>query len=122
MTKMRTLAALAVLTGTASLAHADVDALALRFAGGCATANTDGNCNLRVTATGTELSDQGVQLYVAARQGERFQRVSPRVKPLSESGQASYRVKNTPGACYQVRTAPNGNDATDVVSRAVCEK
>jgi hypothetical protein len=119
---MRILAALAVLAGTASLAHADVDALALRFAGGCTTANTNGSCTLRVTATGTELSREGVQLYVAAKQGERFVRVSPRVKPLSENGQASYRVKNTPGGCYQVRTAPNGNDAPDVVSRAVCEK
>lgn len=103
-------------------AFADVAGLRAKFKGGGLTANTTGNVYVGVVASGTDLATEGVQLWVAEGPGKSFRKVSNRVKPLSATGYAEFKVKNTPGGCYKVATAPNGNDKPDHVSNTICEK
>lgn len=100
---------------------ADILDLNLKFAGGCVSQNTTGSCNLRVSATGTELDTEGVILYYRPKGASRFQRYSNSIRPLSETGFVRMRIRNIPNTCYQVRTAPNGNEKPDVRSNTVCE-
>jgi hypothetical protein len=103
-----------------SNAFADVDRLAIRFGGGCQSDNTNGSCTIRVTASGTDLDSETVQLYTAAKPGDPLKRFSPRLRALDQNGRASFRVKNVAGRCYQARTGPNGNDKPDRRSRTIC--
>ena len=103
------------------VAHAEVTSLKAKFKGGCLASNTTGNCTLGVTASGTDLGSDGVQLWHADAPNGTYTLVSKRVKSLSSAGTATYRFANKAG-CYKVRTKENGNDQADVTSRAVCEK
>lgn len=103
-----------------SSAHAEVTKLKLSFGGGCTSSNK-GNCVLEVTAEGTDLETESVRLYSGASK-DSLKQVSSKSRTLTSEGRASYRVRNTPGGCYQVRTAPNGNGVSDHKSRVICEK
>ena len=106
----------------AGAANADVTGLSIKFGGGCYKGNTKGNCVIKVTAAGTELSGAGVQLYSSMSQKGPWKRYSNRVKELSATGLAQYKIRNIAGACFEVRTAKNGNDKPDITSRKLCEK
>lgn len=118
---MKKIVAAALLSAVSfTSAHAEVTKLAAAFAGGCTPSST-GNCVIEVTAEGTELDTDAVRLYSGASK-DSLRQVSSRNRDLTSEGRATYRVKNTPGGCYQVRTAPNGNGSSDHKSRVICEK
>ena len=122
---MKKLAIIAAIVGFMAIgqqnASADASGITIRFGGGCNAANTTGTCIIKVAVSGTELDSETVQLYTAAKSGDALKRVSSRLKGVSASGQASFRVRNVAGGCYQVRTGPNGDDKPDTKSRTLCE-
>lgn len=100
-------------------ARADIHRLNVHFGGGCVSSNT-GTCVIHVRADGHDFYRDALQLY----QGQKgsLKLASYRHRHLSATGRAVYRVKNIPGGCYQVRTAPNGNHHADHSSPVLCEK
>lgn len=118
MKKVGTIAVL-LLAGT-SAAYADVARLTIRFGGGCVASET-GSCTIRVVAEGTELDTEGLWIYTGAT-SQNLRRLSDRIRPLSATGRATYRIKNVSAGCYRVRTSPNGNDKPDRRSNILCEK
>ena len=113
--------ALGFLVLCAQSSYADVDRLTIRYGGGCVSSNLRGSCTIRVTAQGTDLDSEGVWIYTGASRST-LRRRSPRVRPLSVEGYATYRIKNVAGGCYRVRTSPNGNLKPDRYSNILCEK
>lgn len=111
----------AVFAVSAGVASADVLDLNLKFGGGCVPTNVGGTCVLRVHAEGTDLDTEGVQLYYRTQKMSSFKRYSNRIYPLSATGYARLSIANRSNTCYQVRTAPNGNEKPDVRSNVVCE-
>lgn len=113
-----------ILTATSAVtiaaAHADIHRLNVRFAGGCTRSNAKGTCVINVRADGHDFYRDALQLYSGST--ARLKLASHRRRALSATGHAQYRVQNTPGACYQVRTAPNGNKRADHASAVLCEK
>jgi hypothetical protein len=105
----------------AQSAYADVDRLTIRYGGGCVSTSLRGSCTIRVTAQGTDLDTEGVWIYTGANRNTLL-RLSPRARPLSAEGYATFRVKNVAGGCYRVRTSPNGNLKPDRYSNILCEK
>lgn len=105
-----------------SLASADVDSIKIRFGGGCVSSNTDSSCTIKSVFSGTELEAEGAALYVCATP-KSCRLYSSRFRPVPVDGSAVVmRFRNIPGACFQIRTAPNGNEKPDVQSRTLCEK
>jgi len=117
MKKILTVAAILAVSATA--AHAEVTKLKARFGGGCVSGAT-GSCTIKVTATGDLTAGDAVRLY-AGSSADSLAKVSNRSHDIS-GGTAKFRVANSTGSCYQVRTAPNGNSTPDVKSRTICEK
>lgn len=120
MKKMILVAAVAAFGVLAQGASADVSGLTSRFGGGCNKGNTTGTCTVKVSASGTDLSSETVQLYVG-KDAKSLKSISNRTTPLSTSGSAILRAKNVAGGCFQARTGPNGNDKPDASSRVICE-
>jgi hypothetical protein len=79
-----------------------------------------GTCYIHARADGSNLNRDALRLYVGSKGSLRL--ASPRKKSLSATGRAVFSIKNTPGACYQVRTAPNGNSRPDFASAVLCER
>lgn len=118
---MKKIIAAAVLsTIVVSSAHAQVTKLKVAFGGGCSSSN-QGSCILEVSAEGSDLDTESVRLYSGSSK-DSLKQASSRNRALTSDGRATFRVRNTPGGCYQVRTAPNGNGASDHRSRVICEK
>jgi hypothetical protein len=124
----KTLILIAIATGTATAiastttsAHADIVRLNARFAGGCVKSNTTGSCVIKVRADGYNFKRDALQLYSGSSRNS-LKLASQRRRALAYDGHAIYRVKNIPGGCYQVRTAPNGNNRSDHASAVLCEK
>lgn len=116
-----TLGIAGLIAGFSSSAFADVSGLTVRFGGGCLSSNTTGTCVLKVTADGTDLDSETVQVYSSADSNTAVSRVSRRLYGLDSSGRVTIRTSNVAGGCFQVRTGPNGNDKPDVKSRTKCE-
>lgn len=104
----------------ASVANADVTALSVKFGGGCSSTNT-GTCTIKVTASGTDLDQSAVVLQRGTSQKGPWRYVSKTSRSLSATGRAQFRFANQDG-WYRAVTAPNGNDAADIRSRAIQEK
>ena len=118
--KLFSLVLVASITLLSSVAFADVEALSIRFGGGCFESNTSGSCVIKVTATGSDLDSETVRLTSGATRTDRFTKVSSRLRSL-ENGSAKFRFKNIPGACFRVVTGPNGNAAPDARSNIICQ-
>jgi hypothetical protein len=103
-------------------AAADVTGINMRFGGGCRTSNTTGSCVLKPRFSGFDLQTETAVLYTCASSRGQCKRYSNRLHPVSEAGEVSMRIKNTPGGCFQVRTGPNGNDKPDLRSTILCEQ
>jgi len=101
-----------------SNAFADVHLLTARFAGGCSTSNSTGGCTIKVAATGSELSDDTVNVQHADSATGNFRNLSSHTRSIS-SGSASFRFKNQSG-CYRVVTVHNSGSRF-VRSRTLCE-
>jgi hypothetical protein len=111
-----------VMSSVVSNARAEVSSISLRFGGGCLTSNTTGSCVLKPRFAGFDLETETAVLFVCSNARGGCRKYSPRLHPVSEAGEASIRIKNIPGGCFQVRTGPNGNDLPDAASPIVCEQ
>lgn len=100
-------------------AQADIRRINIHFGGGCASSNT-GSCSIHVRADGYNFKRDALRLFLGQKGSLKL--ASPRNRPLTSTGRAVFRVKNIPGGCYQVRTAPNGNKRPDHASPILCEK
>lgn len=117
----KTLALIALVLIGVRPSYADVDSLSIRHGGGCLSGNASGNCTIRVSAEGTDLDTEGLWIYTGKDKNS-LTRLSPRVRPLSADGLATYRVKNVSGGCFRVRTSANGNEKPDRFSNILCER
>jgi len=115
------IAAALLVVVVSSTAFAEVASLHAKFKGGGRVSNTTGSVSIAVTASGSDLATDSVQLWVAEGAGKSFKKVSNRLRVLSTTGTATFRVKNIPGGCYKVVTGPNGNDKPDHASNVICE-
>lgn len=102
-------------------AVSEVTSLKISFAGGCLVSNTGGGCAIKSIASGSDLEGEKIVLVTSDGRGAPMRRATWRTSSLNESGVGRSRLHNQPGACYQVRTAPNGNDVPDVYSNVLCE-
>ncbi len=113
---------LCVSFGEVNVAKADISSLRVQFAGGCHSENTTGGCVIRVTASGDSFgpSDQVIVMSSDQKNGS-FRAISNRARALDDNGTTRARFKNSPGACFRVQNAENGDDTPDVVSNTICE-
>lgn len=107
---------------TGQVATADVSSIKMKFGGGCRTSNTSGACVLKPRFSGFDLDTETAMLYTCESTRGNCRRYTRRRHPVSEAGEVYMRIKNIPGACFQVRTGPNGNDKPDKKSRILCEE
>lgn len=121
MKTTKALLGLAVLTvlGITCPAYATVDSLSIKFGGGCVSTNT-GTCTLKITASGSDLGSDAVQIQHSSARNGTFRTISSRTHALSDTGRATVRLANEAG-CYRAITARNGNSTPDHRSRAICE-
>ena len=103
-------------------AAADVTSITLSFGGGCKSSNTSGSCVLKPRFSGFDLQSETALLYTCGLARGQCKQYSSRQHPVSEAGEVYMRIRNISGACFQVRTGPNGNDRPDVRSQILCEK
>jgi len=105
-------AALALLN-TSSVAKAEIDGLQIRFKGGCVEENVSGRCSIAVRASGFDFtSADRVTLYVSNGRNQPMRRISNHWRNLNERGQTIANIKNIPGACFQVQTWTDRDDAS----------
>lgn len=105
-------AAVAVL-GTSSVAKAEIEGLQIRFKGGCVEENVSGRCSIAIRASGFDFSTADrVTLYVSAGRNQPMRRMTNHWRQLNERGQTIANIKNVPGACFQVRTWTDRDDAS----------
>ena len=102
-----------------TLAHARIEALSIRFGGGCRPENTNGACVIRVLGSGTNLEREGIILRHAGSPEGPFLPITPRERFLSDSGRATLRFRNVQG-CYQVTTR-SGSVRSNVLCEAVLD-
>ena len=103
-------------------AHADVTRIRISFAGGCASGNTTGGCTIKTRASGFDLDTEFFELYVSSGPSAALHRASRSYSFVDASGVGRSRIRNIPGGCFQMRTAPNGNDKPDIHSNILCEE
>lgn len=113
------LASCVVVIGSAA---AEVTRLRISFAGGCVSTNTDGGCTIKTLASGSDLDTEFLALYVSDGPNSSFRKASRHYSFVDASGVGRSRLRNRPGGCFQMRTAPNGNENPDVNSNVLCEK
>lgn len=94
----------------------------MKFGGGCLKSNISGACVLKPRFSGVDLDTETAVLYQCQSSRGQCRPYSRRRHPVRVAGEVYMRIKNIPGACFQVRTGPNGNDRPDVSSKIVCEK
>lgn len=106
----------------ASPSFADVTSMKASFGAGGYKKNT-GKVIVKVSASGTDLGSDSVQIQYASAQRGPWRNISNRTRLLSASGYASFSFANQKSyGCFRVITARNGNDLPDIVSNKVCEK
>jgi len=106
----------------ASPSFADVTSMKASFGAGGYKKNT-GKVVVKVSASGTDLGADSVQIQYASTQRGPWKNVSNRTRLLSDTGYASFSFANKKSyGCFRVITARNGNDLADVVSNKICEK
>jgi hypothetical protein len=116
------LLSLTVLGSAITSASADVSSIGIRFAGGCTSSNSTGGCTIKTVASGSYLDLEFFELYVSNGPSAPFHRASAHYSFVDASGVGRSRLRNIPKACFQMRTAPNGNDKPDAHSNVLCEK
>jgi len=114
--------ALALAAAGGEPATAEITRLRISFAGGCVYENITGSCSIKTVASGDNLDAERLVLYVSATPKSSMQRASMHFSSVNESGVGRSRLRNRPGGCFQMRTAPNGDDVPDVLSNVICEK
>lgn len=124
---MKTFALCSVLTVLSAVVAtspvaAETTHLQISFAGGCMSENTTGSCSIKTIASGTDLDAEKYVLYVSDGPKAPMRRASMHYASVSASGVGRSRLQNRPGGCFQMRTAPNGDDVPDVYSQVLCEK
>jgi hypothetical protein len=98
---------------TSSVAKAEIDGLQIRFKGGCVEENLSGRCSIAIRASGFDFSTADrVTLYVSAGRNQPMRRMTNHWRQLNERGQTIANIKNVPGACFQVRTWTDRDDAS----------
>jgi len=106
----------------AAPSFAEVTAIKATFSAGGYKKNT-GKVVVKAAATGSDFTNDTVQIQYAAGQKGPWKNISPRTRTLSDTGTTSFSFTNSAKyGCFRVLTAQNGNDAADVVSNKVCEK
>ena len=101
------------LLNTPSVAKAEIDGLQIRFKGGCVEENVSGRCSIAVRASGFDFTTADrVTLYVSEGRNQPMRRISNHWRHLNERGQTIANIKNIPGACFQVRTWTDRDDAS----------
>lgn len=123
MRKLALFCGLVLMGGVAGMnpASAEVTGIKISFAGGCTAENQSGSCTLRIVASGSDLDTEEFELYTSDKSNTRMKRASLHNSSVGESGVGHARLRNRPGACFQLRTARNGDDTPDVYSRTICE-
>jgi len=96
-------------------ARADVDAVSIRFAGGCHPSGI-GGCVIKASATGDSLEGEEFFLQHADSRRGHFKDVSPHARLLDDSGRTTFKFRNNDG-CYRIS---QGNAGTK--SNVICEK
>jgi hypothetical protein len=105
-------AAVAVLS-TSCVAKAEIDGLQIRFKGGCVEENVSGRCSIAIRASGFDFSTADrVTLYVSSGRNQPMRRMTSHWRQLNDRGQTIANIKNVPGACFQVRTWTDRDDAS----------
>lgn len=105
-------AAVAVLS-TSSVAKAEIEGLQIRFKGGCVEENVSGRCSIAIRGSGFDFSTADrVTLYVSTGRNQPMRRMTSHWRQLNERGQTIANIKNVPGACFQVRTWTDRDDAS----------
>jgi hypothetical protein len=105
-------AAVAVLN-TSSVAKAEIEGLQIRFKGGCVEENVTGRCSIAVRASGYDFTTgDRVTLYVSEGRDKPMRRLTNHWRNLNDRGQTIANIRNIPGACFQVRTWTERDDAS----------
>lgn len=113
------LVAAVTLLNMPSLAKAEIDGIQIRFKGGCTEENASGRCSIAVRASGFDFTTADrITLYVSAGRNQPMRRISNHWRHLNERGQTIANIKNIPGACFQVRTWTDRDDASIRFRRA----
>lgn len=107
------LVAAVALLNTPSVAKAEIDGLQIRFKGGCVEENVSGRCSIAVRASGFDFTTADrITLYVSEGRNQPMRRISNHWRHLNERGQTIANIRNIPGACFQVRTWTDRDDAS----------
>ena len=105
-------AAVAVLN-ISSVAKAEIEGLQIRFKGGCVEENVTGRCSIAVRASGYDFATTDrVTLYVSESRNKPMRRLTNHWRNLNDRGQTIANIRNIPGACFQVRTWTERDDAS----------
>lgn len=105
-------AAVAVLN-TSSVAKAEIEGLQIRFRGGCVEENVSGRCSIAVKASGYDFTTADrVTLYASEGRDRPMRRLTNHWRNLNDLGQTITNIRNIPGACFQVRTWTERDDAS----------